>query len=77
MMDNRTTEFIDEPDTIRNEAMDDGLLMTDNLTTERCTYDGESFRREVDAFFKMKKQNKSANARKRKGRCLGGAKVKR
>ena len=28
------SEFIDEPDTIRNEAMDDGLLVTDNRTTE-------------------------------------------
>lgn len=28
------TEFIDELDTIRNEAMDNGLLVTDNQTIE-------------------------------------------
>ena len=33
MTDNRATEFIDEPDTIRNEAVDSGLLTTDNQTT--------------------------------------------
>lgn len=30
------SEFIDEPDTIRNEAMDDGMLVTDNRTIELC-----------------------------------------
>ncbi len=40
MSDNRTTEFIDEPDTIRNEAVDGGLLVTDNRTTELYFSDG-------------------------------------
>ena len=29
-----TTEFIDEPDTLRNEVVDNGLLVTGNRTTE-------------------------------------------
>lgn len=33
------TEFIDEPDTIRNEAVDGGLLVTDNRVREVCDDD--------------------------------------
>lgn len=35
MTDNRTTKFVDEPDIIRNEFMDDGLLMVDNQMIEK------------------------------------------
>lgn len=38
-------------------------------------YDGEAFKREWDEFFY--KPCKTKSMRKRKGRCLGGAKVKR
>lgn len=40
----------------------------------KMPYDGEAFKREIDAFFAPRKRRKSK--RKRKGRCLGGAKVK-
>lgn len=47
MTDNRTTEFIDEPDAIRNEFMDGGLLMADvhcpecilTVETESCGHE--------------------------------------
>lgn len=41
----------------------------------RMPYNGEAFKKEWDDFFYAKKRRKSK--RKRKGRCLGGAKVKR
>ena len=43
----------------------------------RMPYDGESFRREISTFFDSRKRRKSKSMVKRKGRCLGGAKVKR
>lgn len=41
----------------------------------RMPYDGEAFKREIDALFAPRKRRKSK--RKCKGRCLGGAKVKK
>lgn len=49
-------------------------------TDMRTPYDGDGFKREVDELFDAKKKRKrrrGASSYKRKGRNLGGAKVKR
>lgn len=43
----------------------------------KMPYDGEAFKKEFDAFFEPRKRRKAASKGKRKGRCPGGAKVKR
>ena len=48
-------------------------------TDMRTPYDGEAFKQEFDEFFDAKKKRKAPSGvrAKRKGRNLGGAKVKK